>query len=120
MSKDELSAALAACAADLQAFADARDWGQFHTPKNLAMSLAIEAGEVMEHFQWTAPDAATLSPEARAAVALELADVFSYLLRLASVLEIDLASALRTKLAINEQRYPVEKARGSATKYDAL
>jgi hypothetical protein len=59
MSKDELSAALAACAADLQAFADARDWGQFHTPKNLAMSLAIEAGEVMEHFQWTAPEAAT-------------------------------------------------------------
>ncbi len=120
MSKDELSAALAACATDLQAFADARDWGQFHTPKNLAMSLAIEAGEVMEHFQWTAPDAATLSPEARAAVALELADVFSYLLRLASVLQIDLASALREKLAINEQRYPVEKARGSATKYDAL
>jgi NTP pyrophosphatase (non-canonical NTP hydrolase) len=84
------------------------------------MSLAIEAGEVMEHFQWTAPEAATLSPEARAAVALELADVFSYLLRLASVLEIDLASALHEKLAINEQRYPAEKARGSATKYDAL
>jgi NTP pyrophosphatase (non-canonical NTP hydrolase) len=120
MSSEALSVALAATARELQQFADARDWGQFHTPKNLAMSLAIEAGEVMEHFQWSAPEADALTPEARQAVALELADVFSYLLRLASVLEIDLASALGEKLAINEHRYPVDKARGSAKKYDAL
>lgn len=119
MSDEALRDALAAAAAELAAFAAARDWQQFHTPKNLAMSLAIEAGEVMEHFQWT--DATSpLDESVRGAVALELADVMSYLLRLASVLDIDLAAALRAKLAINEQRYPVEKARGSAAKYDAL
>ena len=92
MSEAALREALAAAAAELAAFAAARDWEQFHTPKNLAMSLAIEAGEVMEHFQWTAA-APELDEAARKAVALELADVFSYLLRLASVLEIDLAAA---------------------------
>ena len=104
---------------ELRRFAETREWQQFHTPKNLAMSLAIEAGEVMEHFQWTAA-APELDAAARQAVALELADVFSYLLRLSSVLEIDLAAALGEKLAINAARYPVEKARGSAKKYDAL
>lgn len=119
MSEQALRDALAAAATDLAAFAAAREWEQFHTPKNLAMSLAIEAGEVMEHFQWTAA-APEMDEAARKAVALELADVFSYLLRLASVLEIDLAAALAEKMAINAQRYPVEKARGSAAKYDAL
>jgi NTP pyrophosphatase (non-canonical NTP hydrolase) len=105
----------------LRAFAAERDWERFHTPKNLAMALAGEAGEVIEHFQWLSPEAsAALSAEQRAEVALELADVLLYLVRLADVLEIDLAQAARRKLAINAGRYPVDKARGRSDKYDKL
>lgn len=105
----------------LRSFADERDWGPFHTPKNLAMALAGEAGEVIEHFQWLSAEAsATLAAETRDEVALELADVLLYLVRLADVLEIDLADAARRKLAINAERYPVDKARGRADKYDRL
>lgn len=119
MQDEALRQALSLLSQELQAFARAREWEQFHAPKNLAMSLAIEAAEVMEHFQWSAPDTA-LDDEKRHAVALELADVTIYLLRLATILDIDLAQALRDKMAINEQRYPVEKARGRAAKYDEL
>lgn len=105
----------------LRAFAAERDWERFHTPKNLAMALAGEAGEVIEHFQWLTPEAsAALSAEHREEVALELADVLLYLVRLADVLGIDLADAARRKLAINATRYPVEKARGRHEKYDKL
>lgn len=105
----------------LRAFAEARDWGAFHTPKNLAMALAGEAGEVIEHFQWlSAEQSAALDDETRAAVALELADVLLYLVRLADVLDVDLADAARRKLQINAERYPVDKARGRADKYDRL
>ncbi|MDO9599251.1 MAG: nucleotide pyrophosphohydrolase [Azoarcus sp.] len=105
----------------LREFADARDWGPFHTPKNLAMALAGEAGEVIEHFQWLSAEAsATLPDETRDAVALELADVLLYLVRLADVLDVDLADAARRKLSINATRYPVDKSRGRADKYDRL
>ncbi|WP_332674771.1 nucleotide pyrophosphohydrolase [Aromatoleum sp.] len=105
----------------LRAFAAERDWERFHTPKNLAMALSGEAGEVIEHFQWLTPEAsAALSTEQREAVALELADVLLYLVRLADVLDIDLADASHRKLAINTTRYPVEKARGRHEKYDKL
>ena len=105
----------------LSAFVAEREWDQFHNPKNLAMALAGEAGEVLEHFQWLTPDeAATLSAETRAEVALELADVFLFLLRLADKLDVDLLEAAAMKLAINRQRYPVGKAKGRATKYDKL
>lgn len=105
----------------LRDFAAARDWMPFHTPKNLAMALAGEAGEVIEHFQWLTPEqSAALSAQTREAVALELADVLLYLVRLADVLDIDLAQAAQRKLAINEQRYPIEAARGRADKYDRL
>ena len=84
----------------LSDFVAERDWDQFHNPKNLAMALAGEAGEVLEHFQWLTPDeAATLSAETRAEVALELADVFLFLLRLADKLDVDLLEAAATKLA---------------------
>ena len=100
----------------LSDFVAERDWDQFHNPKNLAMALAGEAGEVLEHFQWLTPDeAATLSAETRAEVALELADVFLFLLRLADKLDVDLLEAAATKLAINRKRYPVRKAKGRAT-----
>lgn len=96
-------------------FAAARDWEPFHTPKNLAMALIGEAGELIEHFQWLTPEQSQqLAPEQKAEVALELADIFLYLIRLADRLEIDLAAAAHTKIACNEIRYPAERCRGSA------
>ena len=105
----------------LRAFAAERDWERFHTPKNLAMALAGEAGEVIEHFQWlSAEESAALAPDTRAEVGLELADVLLYLVRLADVLDVDLADAARRKLVINAERYPADKARGRSDKYDRL
>ena len=105
--------------AALQTFAEARDWEQFHTPKNLSMALAGECAEVVEHFQWLTPEAsAALSDDKRAAVALELADVFIYTLRLADVLDVDLLTATQSKMRINEQRYPAERVRGDARRAD--
>ena len=107
--------------AQLARFAAARDWDQFHNPKNLAMALSGEAGEVLEHFQWlTFEQAANLPEDARAEVALECADVLLFLLRLCDKLDIDLAAAARKKLALNEKKYPVEKSRGKATKWNKL
>jgi NTP pyrophosphatase (non-canonical NTP hydrolase) len=105
----------------LRAFVAARDWDQFHTPKNLAMAIAGEAGELLEHFQWLGPEeSAALPPAKRDAVALEAADVLLFLLRLCDKLQIDLLAAAARKLELNAVRYPVEKARGRATKYDEL
>lgn len=87
-------------------FADRRDWQQFHTPKNLAMAICGEAGELAAEFQWLTPEeSSALSPEQFKAVRLEIADVAIYLLRCAEVLGIDVAAAVRDKLAINEQRF---------------
>jgi len=98
-------------------FADERDWGQFHTPKNLAAALIVEAAELLEQFQWLTPEQSTsLSPAEREAVSREMADVFIYLLRLAQVQGIDVLSAAEAKLADNARRYPVETARGSSAK----
>jgi NTP pyrophosphatase (non-canonical NTP hydrolase) len=108
---------LADLARRLREFAAARDWEQFHSPKNLAMALVAEAGEVVEHFQWLTETASeALTPAERDAVALELADVQLYLVLLAERLGIDLAEAARRKIAINEERYPAEAVRGSARK----
>jgi len=105
----------------IAAFVAERDWEQFHNPKNLAMSVAIEAAEVMEHFQWLTPEQASALPAAtRDEVALECADVLLYLLRLCDKLDIDLSAAASRKLVLNAQKYPVEKARGRMTKYDKL
>jgi len=105
----------------LAAFAAERDWEQFHNPKNLAMALAGEAGELLEHFQWlTFEQAARLPVETRAEVALEAADVLLFLVRLCDKLDIDLAAACEKKLALNARKYPVERSRGRATKYDKL
>ncbi len=100
------------------AFVAERDWAQFHTPKNLAMGVAIEAAELMEHFLWTADGAAgALHPARREAIAQEIGDVLIYLVRLGQVLDIDLVAAATAKLAHNRVKYPVEKAKGRATKY---
>ena len=105
----------------LAAFAAERDWDQFHNPKNLAMALAGEVGELVEHFQWlTFEEAANLPRATRDEVALECADVLLFLLRLADKLDIDLAAAAGKKLALNAKKYPVAKSRGRATKYDKL
>lgn len=103
----------------LQQFADARDWGQFHSPKNLASALIVEAGELLEHFQWMTEDQSRqLGAEKKQAVAHEMADVLLYLVQLSSSLGVDLMAAASEKMAINEQKYPVEQARGSSRKYD--
>lgn len=101
----------------LRAFAAERDWEQFHTPKNLATALIVEAAELLEHFQWLTPEqSAQLSPEARPAVEEELADVLLYLVRLADVLDVDLAQAAGRKIERNAKKYPAHEVRGSATK----
>jgi NTP pyrophosphatase (non-canonical NTP hydrolase) len=108
---------LAALDATVRRFAEARAWGQFHTPKNLASALIVEAAELLEHFQWLTPEqSAALSSAQRDEVAREMADVFIYLLRLAQVQGIDLLAAAEAKLADNARRYPVETARGTSAK----
>ena len=104
----------------VRAFADNRDWQQFHTARNLVLALVGETGELAAEFQWIGDDNivnALREAEKREAVGSELADVFIYLLRLADVIEIDLAGELKKKIVINEKRYPVDKAKGSAAKY---
>jgi len=102
----------------VRAFAEARDWEAFHTPKNLVMALAIEAAELMEPFQWlTSGEAAALrdnDPETLAAVSEELADVAIYLVRLSDVLGVDLPGAIAAKLDANAARFPVDRIRGKA------
>ena len=101
---------------ELRAFARERDWEQFHTPKNLAMALAGEVGELLEVFQWLTPEeAAAVMESARADdVADELADVAIYLVRLADVLDVDLLDVARAKLELNRDRYPPASVRGRA------
>ena len=105
----------------LRVFIAERDWDQFHNPKNLAMALVAETGELVEHFQWLTPEQAdSLPPGTRAEVEHEIADVLIFLVELADRLNIDPLAAAERKLALNAQKYPVEKARGRATKYDKL
>jgi len=102
----------------LRAFAEARDWEQFHTPKNLSMALMVEVAELMEHFQWlTAAQSENLAPAELAAVAEELADVLLYLIRLSDRLGVDLNQAALNKLEKNALKYPADQVRGSAKKY---
>lgn len=108
-------------AQELVQFADDRDWRQFHSPKNLASALVVEAGELLEHFQWaTEAQSRELAPDKRDAVGAELADVLLYLIQLATALGIDPIAAAQTKLKLNELKYPVNRARGNSKKYDEL
>lgn len=102
----------------LRAFAVERDWDQFHTPKNLATALSVEAAELLEPFQWlTTGGLDELGPDNLKAIRFELADVFAYLLMLADKLDVNLIEALREKIDINALKYPAEKVRGNAKKY---
>lgn len=101
--------------ARLADFAARRDWDQFHSPKNLAMALIAETAELVEHFQWLTTEQSQQLPSVKLAeVRLELADILIYLIRIADKLDVDLASAVLEKIAINEQRYPIDRVRGDA------
>lgn len=105
------------------AFAQERDWEQFHSPKNLSMALAAEAAELMEHFLWMTPEASRTAVDdsrRRKVIEEELADVVIYALQFANQTGIDLASAITNKMEINARKYPVEKARGRSDKYTEL
>ena len=107
--------------ARIRKFRDERDWRQFHNPKDLAISVAIEAGELLEEFQWKNKGQAERHASAnREAIADEIADVAIYLYELADVLGIDLRQAILAKLGKNAVKYPVEKSRGKSTKYTKL
>ena len=96
-------------------FASRRDWDQFHSPKNLSMALIAEAAELVEHFQWlTEEQSKNPGPEKHGEIALELADILIFLVRIADKLGIDLLAAAEQKIEINEQRYPADKVRGKA------
>ena len=102
----------------LRDFAAARDWDQFHSPKNLSMALIAEAAELVEHFQWlTEAQSKTLPVDKRDEVELEMADIFTYLVRMADKLDIDLLAAAEKKLKMNAEKYPADRVRGSAKKY---
>ena len=104
---------------ELRRFAADRDWDQFHAPKNLAMALAGEVGELLEHFQWLSEqESANLPADVKDAVTLEMADVLLYLVRLADKLDIDLNAAAVRKIGLNAVKYPVDQFRGSSRKYD--
>jgi NTP pyrophosphatase (non-canonical NTP hydrolase) len=112
---------LAQLAAAVREFGRERDWHLYHSPKNLTSALIVEAAELLEPFQWlTQEQSRNLSAEKTEAVRQEMADVFIYLISLANCLDIDLIKAAEDKLAINAAKYPVEKARGNAAKYDEL
>lgn len=107
--------------AQLAEFINARDWQQFHSPKNLVMALAGEVGELLEHFQWLSEEQSrNLSAEELEAVAMELADIQIYLANLSGQLGIALGPAVQRKMVINGEKYPVETSRGRAIKYTRL
>ena len=102
----------------LHAFAEERDWDQFHSPKNLAMALIVEAGELVERFQWLSEEESQdLSDSALKEVAKEIADIQIYLVRLADKLNIDILAAAEAKLEENDRKYPASRVKGSSKKY---
>jgi NTP pyrophosphatase (non-canonical NTP hydrolase) len=103
---------------EMRQFVEERDWDQFHTPKNLSSALAVEAAELLEHFQWLHKgDAGELGPDKLREVRHEMADVLVYLVRLADKLGVDLPSAVAEKMVLNRAKYPADRVRGDARKY---
>lgn len=115
-----MSDSLAELRARINQFVKERDWDQFHSPKNLAMAMIVEAAELVEHFQWdTLEESRQLNDEKLEQVGQELADTLVYLLRIAEVTGIDLIEAANRKIDLNAQKYPVDKVKGSNKKYTA-
>jgi Predicted pyrophosphatase len=105
----------------LRVFASVRDWTQFHSPKNLAIALSVEAAELLEHFQWISDKDSLGMPSSKIGkIEEEMADVLLYLIRLADILNVDLVQAADRKIEANSQKYPIEKSRGHAKKYTEL
>jgi len=106
---------------EINAFVKERDWEQYHTPKNLAISLSIEANELLENFQWENPSFQEIKKDEKKlkAISYEIADIIIYLLRFIQHLDLDFEEIVREKLAINKEKYPAEKCRGKADKYHA-
>ncbi len=105
----------------LRQFAEKRDWEQFHSPKNLSMALSAEVAEIVEHFQWlTEEQSKNLPSDKLEEVETEVADTLIYLIRLADKLGVNLITAAQSKIEVNEQKYPVDKAKGNAKKYTEL
>jgi NTP pyrophosphatase (non-canonical NTP hydrolase) len=103
----------------VRTFVDERDWDQFHSPKNLASALTVEAAELLEHFQWLQSGRAEeLGVDKLVEVRHEMADVLVYLVRLADKLDVDLFAAVEEKMVLNRAKYPAEQVRGDARKYD--
>ena len=103
----------------LRRFAEDRDWTQFHSPKNLVMALSVEVAELVEHFQWmTEAQSHRPSANQHRAIALELADVLIYLVRIADILEVDLMATAAAKIELNKQKYPADLVRGKSNKYN--
>ena len=103
----------------IKKFSDERNWDQFHTPKNLAMALSVEASELLEIFQWlNQEESKNLNDKEKESVKEELADIFIYLIRIADKLDIDLEEAIKHKMKINAKKYPVELSKGNAVKYN--
>ena len=105
----------------LREFAKERDWDQFHSPKNFSMALIVECAELVEHFQWlTDEQSKNLSAETLDEVSLEMADIMVYLIRLADKLDVDLLQSVERKIKLNAIKYPIEKSKGIADKYNKL
>jgi NTP pyrophosphatase (non-canonical NTP hydrolase) len=105
----------------LRQFANEREWGRFHSPKNLAIAISVESAELLEHFQWLSEaDCADIQVEMKAKIGDELADVLLYVVQLADKVDIDLTKAARDKLQKNAVKYPVDKSRGNSKKYTEL
>jgi len=105
----------------LRKFAKERDWDQFHSPKNFSMALIVECAELVEHFQWLSDEQSKRLPdETLDEVSLEMADIMIYLIRLADKLDIDLIESVNRKMELNAIKYPVDKSKGLATKYNKL
>ena len=119
--KSIMSKELEAIKIRLQEFAKERDWDQFHSPKNFSMALIVECAELVEHFQWlTDEQSKNLSAETLDEVSLEMADIMIYLIRLADKLDVDLLKAVDRKIGLNAIKYPIEKSKGIARKYNKL
>ena len=105
----------------LRIFAKERDWDQFHSPKNFSMALIVECAELVEHFQWLTDEQSKRLPEDTLdEVSLEMADIMIYLIRLADKLDVDLIKTVERKMELNAAKYPVDKSKGLATKYNKL
>jgi NTP pyrophosphatase (non-canonical NTP hydrolase) len=118
MNEHSAGSELARLRDEIRRFVDERDWDQFHTPKNLSMALSVEAAELLEHFQWLkSGNGDELNAEKLTQIRHEMADVLTYLIRLADKLDVDLEQAVCEKMKLNRTKYPADKVRGDARKY---